>query len=605
MDTKKTKQIFKQRTIKRLLPTFLFSAVGPFLVCICIPFEIFANNIDQFVFAVKDFFPLAIAISFIATLSLFLILLFLPQKAYRIIVSLYLSLSLMFFLQGTFLNAGANTLAGDGLGVKIPTITKVLNLLLWVVVIGVAVFFAVFNKWHDVVAMVSVGLCAVIMIASFMSPFALALTTKNVFKTKAERVRLNNEEEYSILTTKNLTTISSQGNVFIFLVDVMDKEYLDEAFEKRPEIFDDLDGFTYFEDSLSLYGHTFPSVANMLTGQPFDLTKKRPEYLNDAYKNAVPLDVLHENNYQLSLYTKAYYAFEDASLLPDYISNVSKAETTKVIEHFPLSTNFMHIALYRCFPLLLKPLVGNIDSSATNTFLICQDEEGRDQYSTDLKFAHNYIQETKVDGEFTVIDDKKVFSFIHFYGCHSVDYDENWGKPSGKDRNDMTLSLMHSFNIIGEYISAMKKADVYDDSTIIILGDHGIPKDNYSDLNSAMQTGLFIKQSGAGNVDGQGYKTTNRQVSHAQIWSTIFDSEGITLSTEQQAKFDQTSFKQLNPDNRSHFEILESENVNRYFFWHTYTGDCDEYRYLVNGNGQDFDNWIMYEHLHADKFIMN
>lgn len=334
METKKTKSELKQRTIKRILPTLLFSAVMPFIICVCIPFEVFANNIEQFVFAVKDFLPLSILIGIAATTIFFFTLLYLPPKAYKIVAAIYVGISLMFFLQGNYLNAGINSLAGDGLGAEIPLIKKIFNLVIWLAVIGGAIFLALYEKWRDITSMVSIGLCAVIMLASFMSPVALSLTTKNVFNTKAERVKLNGETAFSILTTKNLTTISSKNNVFIFLVDVMDNEYVAEALEKRPEIFDNLDGFTYFEDNTSIYGHTFPSVANMLTGAHYDVTGSRPTYLNDAYQNAVPLNILNDNDYQISIYSKDYYAYADANYFPDYVSNVSEALKLKLFNPF-------------------------------------------------------------------------------------------------------------------------------------------------------------------------------------------------------------------------------------------------------------------------------
>ncbi|MBR5191975.1 MAG: hypothetical protein IKW33_01025 [Clostridia bacterium] len=596
---------FKQRTIKRILPTLLFSLAIPFITCICIPFEIFANNIEQFVFSVKDFLPLSILISLGATIIFFFSLLFLPEKAYRIVASIYLALAFLFFIQSNYLNVGVRSLAGDGLGSSISLVSKIINLFVWLLVLGVAVFFAVFKKWHDILSMVAVGLCAVITISSLMSPFVLAISTKNVFKTKAERVNLNGEDTFNILTTKNLTNISSNGNVFIFVVDVMDKTFVEEAIEKRPEIFNSLDGFTYFEDNLSLFGHTFPSVANIITGAEFEVTKERSKYLNNAYQNAVPLDILDENGYQINIFSQGFYAYEDASYMPSYVSNVSEAVKTNVKHPFLLTANFIQIALYRCFPLFLKNLVGNVDSAETNNFVSCEDENGYKQYSTDLKEVYNTIQSSKDDGKFTTINDKKVFSLVHVYGCHSIKYNANWQKPTGKDRNDITLSLMNSFSIINEYIKAMKDIGVYEESTILILGDHGKPINDLKDLSRPIQTGLFIKQKGAGNVAGEGYKISSSQVSHSQIWSTIFDSENITLTPEQQEAYNQTTFKKLNPEDKSHFDILEDENVTRYYFWHTYAGDCDEYKYKITGAGNNFNNWEMYEHIHTDKFLMN
>ena len=41
------------------------------------------------------------------------------------------------------------------------------------------------------------------------------------------------------------------------------------AFNNDPSIFSALDGFTYFEDNISLYGHTYPAIAHMVTGEKY------------------------------------------------------------------------------------------------------------------------------------------------------------------------------------------------------------------------------------------------------------------------------------------------------------------------------------------------
>ena len=128
------------------------------------------------------------------------------------------------------------------------------------------------------------------------------------------------------MTNKNLTTISKNKNVFYFCIDRFDEFLAESALEKYPEIYDELEGFTWFQDNVSIYGHTYPATANMLTGKTLDTSILREEFLDSVYESNNTLSVLAENGYDINIYTDEFYSFTDASVLPDYVSNAAKCE---------------------------------------------------------------------------------------------------------------------------------------------------------------------------------------------------------------------------------------------------------------------------------------
>lgn len=574
---------FKKRTLNRIFPTLLISIALPFIVCLCIPFEIYGNNLDEFLFSVSGFLPFSLLFTLLITAIFFFSIIFLPQKAYKICSAILLALSFMFFLQGTYLNAGLTSLAGDNLGTK--TITsgqKIFNVILWVIVIVLAIILSLFKDKNGIIATVGVILSAVILVAQLSGPLTLALSTDGVFKDKEDRVASANGSASHILTTKDLTTVSTGKNIFYFCVDRFDQKYANQAYEECPEVFDVLDGFTAFDDNLSVYGHTFPGIANLLTTEQFDCNKSRADFLNDVYTENNTLDVLNENGYTVNLFTQPYYAYTDASYLPDYVANVSKATTYEVIGQPMLPLTMMQISLYRCFPLILKPLVGNVTSASCNNYVFSQGENGFSQYSTDMKSVWENISTATFK-----TTDKNLFTFIHIEGCHGVDYDEEWNKASLSESKDVMISLRNSFDIIGVYLKALKDLGVYDNSTIIITGDHADPVDDASDLDDVRLTALYVKPSGSASV---ALKRSKAQVCHDNVWPTIFKSENITQSVNQ---------------NKTVFEVDESVNVPRYYIWQTYDATLNEYIYSINGAGNDFNNWKLEKENYYDKFIMD
>ena len=144
---KTNKPNFKTTITNRIFPTLFIAFVIPFIVCICIPLEIFGNNLDEFLFSTAGFLPISLLFCLLFTLVFFLILLFLPQKAYRIACAVLIALGFMCFLQGTYLNMGLSSLSGDNLGDKVITIgQKILNLIVWIVVVALAVFFSLAKR---------------------------------------------------------------------------------------------------------------------------------------------------------------------------------------------------------------------------------------------------------------------------------------------------------------------------------------------------------------------------------------------------------------------------------------------------------------------------
>ncbi|MBQ9715881.1 MAG: hypothetical protein IJV77_05690 [Clostridia bacterium] len=568
---------------KRILPTTLVALAIPLILCIFIPLEIYGNNLDEFMFSLFGFLPMCIVFALLLSAIIFCSIFFLPQKGHTVACAVIAAFALMFFLQGTYLNGGMSSLAGDNLGDQtVSVFSKILNLVIWIVVIAGAVVFALLVK-KELSSLVVMIVCAVVLIAQIMGPVVVLLSNDQVFVKKEDRfVAEDAEYVHRILTKENLTTISNTGNIFYFCVDRFDQEYAERALQECPEVFDSLKGFTSFTDNIALYGHTFPGVSNLLTSKKFDTDNRRGEHLDNVYEQNDTLQVLAQNGYKINLYTQPYYAYTDAYYLPDYVANVSDATTYQVKNPTMLSLNMMGISAYRCLPMLAKPLAGSITSATCNNQVVSTGANGHDEFSTDMKNTWQSISSQV----FSTTNDKN-FTFIHIEGCHGVDYDEEWNSVGLFGDKDIMISLKNSFAIIDVYLQAMKDAGVYDDATIVITGDHGTPVNDFASLSSPTRTALFFKPSGSDNSD---VKYSNAQVSHDNVWAAIFQSEGIAVPSGL---------------DRSLFDVDENEQTTRYYYWHTYGLTFSEYVYEIKGSAKDFANWTLIKTTHFDRFIMD
>jgi len=111
-DIKKEKDVIKGR----IAPALLASLALPLTLFLFGPFELYANNMEEFPFGLWDFFGIFIAISVAIAAAVMLVLLWLPKRAYIITLATVSLLSLMLYVQGSFLTIGMTSVEGDGVG---------------------------------------------------------------------------------------------------------------------------------------------------------------------------------------------------------------------------------------------------------------------------------------------------------------------------------------------------------------------------------------------------------------------------------------------------------------------------------------------------------
>ena len=556
----------------RIFPAAITALSFAVAVFIAAPLDIYLGNSEEFVFGLSDFFPLCILFGLLSGAAVFSLLFFTPDKVYRPLLALFAATDFLLFLQSSALNGGMNTLAGDEMaGTGIVSSAIIFNFILWILLkaIFIGVAFVRKNVVQFFLRYVCILMAAISLIMMLISPIS----------------RIGKQESgvgagTFFLSKANLTDISSDKNVFYFVVDRFDEEFAEAAQEKYPDIYSSLTGFTWFQDNVSLYGHTFPSVPFMLTLNEYDAEKSRAENLNGIYDGDTPLKTLADNGYGINLYTQAFYAYTDAKYLPDHISNKEIVDYKKNTSPFGLSFSMVGISLYRSLPFAAKNIFVNINSNTCNGYIKSVSRTGYENYSTDNKDAYFSV----ADKEFNVKTEKN-FSFIHIVGCHSSDYDDDWNRAKGEDRHDMALAVKTSFKLIDEYIEKMKTAGVYDGATIIITGDHSAPVKDYTEVDGPRLTALFVKKSGDGGDTP--LKISAAQVSHEDIWGTIVKSEGIAADYGD-----------------SVFDIAEGENRERRYVWQTYmASSLDQYVYRITGAAKDFSNWEQESHVHYDKCL--
>ncbi len=670
--TEKTKKRKGYKLKSRILMTLPLAAAIPFMVIISGTIELYAGNIDQFVFSVSDFLPHVLLLAGIVFAVICAVLIPLRKKAFDVVYSVFASIGIMLFLQGNFLNFGMDSLAEDGVGaggegnMLIPII---INTLIWLAVAAVIIFFfARLKKNRKLVKTVSIIVFSSIIVINAIVLLVIALTT-DAFTPPDEREEsvaasdetdeetlestdegssqtsdgqvtdsdtdpqgttadqttdpadtaspdqttddstteptqtteppvsdtgtetepssdteppeIDPEELNLIVSTEGLTSLSKEGNVFVFVIDRFDISYYNALLKEDPEFFNTLDGFTFYDNHISLYARTWPAVPYMLTGVENDFKKPRLEFFSEVYKNSEVLSELKKNGYSVNIFTDGYYAYGEAYDLYGVADNVRSTDGYEIVNTSSLAEDMVKISLYRYLPTVLKGTVDDVGTADFNDYVKYHSDYV--EYNTENQNIYSIIKGNIDISE--ELDGKKNFAFIHMAGCHMpCSFDENCNELD-KTHNDGAVALRGSFKIINEYINRLKELDLYRDATIIITGDHARAISDTRDVSGPRITSLFVKKKGDAGTE---LKYSSAPVAQSELIATIFKSEGINTELELGYAFD---------------EIPEdSDRKRKYYFQRNADGYDEIVVYSIEGNANDFDNWKLTERINIGKF---
>lgn len=559
-------------TVKKILLSVLAAVTLPLTVAVFGPYEIFVNNQSEFSFALWDFLPLSLLFALLAALMIGAALVFLRGRVFLVGLSVVLWLSLMAFLQGTFLNFGMTTLAADGLEADPVLWLVVVDLLIWLAA-GVGLVFAAL-RMKDRQLFVSLAVIA------FVAVIGIQLLNLGI---SALTGALNADSEQNdfdgdgykgvnaILTDEGMFEVSSEGNVIVIVLDRFDVYYYEQLMAYDSDFFAPLDGFTYYDNHISLYSRTYPSITYMLTGTEQNFSDDAETYFEKAYRESSFFADLKQNGYGIRLYTEAYYAYRNANVLLGIADNVTAYTDYTVSDPVGLCANMIALSAYRYLPTACKGLI-KVSSADFGKFIAYNGD--LPLYVTDDAAT---IETFREEGITVRTDGQKRFTFLHMNGCHNpFTIDENGNRV---EDGEALPAIRGVFGMLFSYFEQLKQAGLYEDATIIITGDHARAISDRRDVEAARVTALFVKQSGDA---GTPLAYSSAPVAQENLRAEIIKSAGISTENDYGSAFS---------------DIAEDADVVRkYCFEKTLeNGTHQIVEYRVTGDANDFGNWKIVE----------
>ena len=543
----------------------LISAVAVFAACFTFvffgPLELVAFSGESLVFGYKDIVWLLVATMFAVTAVLSVLISLLKGKIFNYIVCFIFSSTVAAYIQSMFLNGSLGALTGDAIPWAEMRSEMGRSIAVWVIVYIAFYFLMYLNRkmWTNAIYYVS----AFIIFIQFFSSVGIFAGLYDMGNVEMEDCQL---------TTRGMYEYSSKDNVFVFVLDRLDFDYIQRVLDEDPDFLEPLDGFTGYNNAISAFARTQPALNQMLTGCE-DLAYNVPteKFFKDSWKQDGK-DLLRDLSgagFTSEFYTDVYSLFSDPDYVAQYVIN-SQSGAPKEINKKVMLSKLMELSAYRYLPINFKPFYW----ADTNYFN--QDVLVSDDSKTYVFADHEYA-----DGFKTAVADREQssFKFYHFNGPHAPYTLTSEGKLS-ETETSVTEQLMGCMNILYATFDRMKELGIYDDATIIITGDHGMHQGDKKPVLAATRLGLFYKPA---NSSGTKLTWSSAPVCTDNIPATLIKNVGGDYSLYG-TPLD---------------EIGENDEVVRYYYKSaSSSGSYDEVKYYVYeiiGDAADFDNWKLIE----------
>ena len=540
---------YRQRLVQSLITAF----AACFTFLFFGPVEITAYGQGSLVFNAQTALPIMAAFAAIVCAVAALVLALLRGRIFNYVITAVFSVLLFGYIQGNFLNGTLGALTGDSIQWQIQKGHMLLNCFVCLLIFLIPFFVLYFNKniWKKFLAFVS---AALVVMQSVALVTIFASSTVTVAADKG-----------NFLTTKEFGAYSSKHNTLVFLLDRLDYDHIEEIAKQHPGFFNKLDGFTTYDNAISEHARTKPAITYLMTNDDQMWQIPVDNYFEDSwsYQGRNLLKDMKSANYTIDFYTEIDCMFGSGRTVKNYVSNLSSRDQGNLNKKH-LIKNLTYLSAYRYLPTALKP------------FFWCYTDDVNDGIYTHAPAYQ--IDETQYDQlqmkDFTVTKDTNYFKFYHFTGSHTP-YTVKADGTKSATPTDVVSQTEGNFNILFRAFDKMKKLGIYNNTTIVILGDHGEPVDDRKPMQKANRIGFFYKP--AGN-EGTPLKTSHAPVSFRNMPATFAKACGLKDYAQYGKPID---------------EVGENDNVVRYFYKSTIEGHTETkvYVYQITGNAADFKHW--------------
>ena len=488
--------------------TFILSAAALFLLIgLVVPSGLVASDVKEFSFLGRFSSPLPyIGITLVQSFGFLfwiLCLYFLLSKHIKTVLTVFATAALGIFLLNAFVLTGSyGFMAPDLHFEEFTPVTNNKKMISFIAVqlVCVLALKLLILKNKKVLLSLQAAIIAVLLWFGIGNCYKIIQTGLEITK-------------YGI--SKQYTFSSSGKNVLLIVLDRATSGFVPYIFEEKPELYSSFDGFVFYPNTIG-YGpytqHGMPSIFGGYNYNPLEMQKRRhTESWDERYKEAMQVlpRIFAESNFKVTVYNQSFMdnelydkyenitAGRDIGAYTDaYISSFENA--IRKDHHKILSGNLIRFSFFKASPLFLHEIIydnGNYLSVMDSSTMVSSP-------SSDITLNLRRYTKRTID-HYTALyflpdvtsitgrDENNVIMFInmlaHERGFFELpDYRMTGNVPTRGDGPLANYGFYHtnmaSFLLLAKWFDYLKKNDVYDNTRIIIVSDHGVHFSSYEPL---------------------------------------------------------------------------------------------------------------------------
>lgn len=440
-----------------------------FMLFLYAPLELLFTNQDEFWFDAYILTPLMLVVFGIGcagAVLLFAILGKLHEKLYWFGLTTGFIAFIGLYVQGNFLAAGLPPLDGEQIDWSLYTGERIKSMIAWaaVAVVVITLFCKLRREiFARVVRAVSIGMTLMLCLTLAV----LALTNHGFSKKPSMSV-----------TTENMFQMSQDTNFVILLLDAVDAQVLKDMMEVEPAYQDIFTDFTFYDNVVAAYPYTQHSIPYILSGKWYENEMAFKEYEREAYAESPFLETMEAAGYRMGLY-EADLLLDNGSMgrFENILPNARGVKDKWAFERWQLLMTGFKYAPYD-----LKRF-SFVNPKAFSTLKITP--EGKELFTPSNSEFYDGILHQEMD-----YTEQKCFRFIHVDGGHVPFIYNEKVEEIPEESGSYEDNLKACLTITKVYLEKLKDGDVYDNSVIVVMADHGY---NWLDPHGRQNPAFFVK----------------------------------------------------------------------------------------------------------------
>ncbi len=434
------------------------------------PLYLYLTNTGEFEYGLSDILPAQALLTTFLFIIMVLLFSLLPRRFFRLLLVLAATCGFLFWLQGQVIVWKYGALDGQNIVWSGHIFKGVIDSAIWIAVFALAaVFRRQLYPWVRRIAFFFILLQAGLLLALFL---------KNPSAWKAGPAPGNEKSRYDF---------SPEKNVLLLVLDEFQSDVFADIVSREQDYLSMFDGFTYFRNSVGSYMCTAAAIPFIMTGQYFDNTEPRSHYIQRSYASRSIPERLRAKGFRLDLYPRS--GFADMIYMPQSWRRPEPPKSISWRALIPAQAFLMDITMFRYSPHFIKPLfyrrqewlfsrwarrilpdaapaAGKLNSGANLSRRFSRELV---QLNLDFDFVNGFLSQAHGGSP------EPVFKYYHWNAVHvPLRFDENFQIVNREsNRANFTSQAKACLKMVGLVLGKLKELNIYDQTLIIILSDHG------------------------------------------------------------------------------------------------------------------------------------